>query len=133
MNNNYFPQNVGRSTPEQMYQMYPEVYRTLDPIVKSAADDIVVNGYIVTDELVASYVNSIIWESGMWDEDGGDAAVPAQMSFNRPGYNNPDPDSGFRPSHRRPHRPSRRPPHHNRNTLRDLARILLLGELLNRL
>ena len=80
-------------------------------IVNRVADDIRRGGFIVTNDLLDSSVDNIIKMSGMWDEDGDLDRMQTQQ-FGR-----------------RPYRRGKRG-FHNRNTLRDLTRILLIRELI---
>lgn len=103
-----------------MDDMYPEIYHELNPLVVEAADQIIAAGIELTPDITSWVVDNIIRNSGMWyedeDEDGSRfdqnlEAIPVQARF------------GGMPFRRRRRR------HHNRNTLRDIIRILLLNEL----
>lgn len=104
----------------QMDNMYPEIYQELYPMVAQAVDDMMRRGYTPTPDMIASIVDQIIKRSGMWDEDDdmddSMEAIPAQLGFGGQSF--------------RRGRGRRR--HHNRNTLRDIVRILLLRELFGR-
>lgn len=95
--------------------MYPEVYNDLFPLVAQAADEIASSGQTPTENMINSYVDNMIMMSGMWDEDEPIEAMPVQAGFGS-----------------QPFRRERRRRHHNRNSLRDILRILLLRELLGR-
>jgi len=117
MENYYNNANQDQIANENLENMYPEVYMQIHPFVVNAADDMRRSGRPITREMLDSAVDNIIRMSGMWDEDGElDEAVYDDQAVGRPG----------RPG-RRPFR-RRRPMHHNRNTLRDIARILLLRQ-----
>lgn len=113
MNNNYSMQMM----PMPQDNLYPEIYNNLYPMVVEAAQDFRRRGFHPTSQMIDETVDNIIRNSGMWDEDEDDMvetfadAVPVQFSFDR-------------------RMPRRR--FHNRHTLRDLARILLLRELFGR-
>lgn len=117
---NSMPPNV-QSGPmlsvDQMENEYPEIYFGIYPQITDTVDKLMASGYNPTSEMINSLVDAIIKNSGMWyeddDNDNMPEAIPVQMGFG----GNP-----FR----------RRRKHHNRNTLRDITRILLLRELFDR-
>lgn len=105
----------------QDHEMYPEIYHDVYPLIADAVNRLVAAGITPTPETISMVVDNIIRNSGMWYEDEDDdymdqnlEAVPAQYGF------------GNSPYRRRRRR------YHNRNTLRDIVRILLLNELGNR-
>ena len=112
------------TTPSQMENMeslYPEIYQELYPAVLSAVNSLLQAGYTLTPELISSVVDNIIRNSGLWYEDEDNEysdmeseTIPTQVGFGRS-----------------PYRRNRRK-HHNRNSLRDIIRILLLRELFSR-
>ena len=111
-NNTYL--NQSQMTNESLENMYPEIYRHIHPMLVKAADDIRQGGYPLSDTVINTSVDNVIKMSGLWHEDddldpGYDAAIPVSAGFGRRRFRR-----GF----------------HNRNTLRDLGRILLLRELL---
>lgn len=104
---------------DQLESEYPDIYFEVIPLVTAAADRLIASGYNPTSDMIDALVDTIIKNSGMWYEDDDDNdpmmdAIPAQVGFGR----NP-----FRRRRRR---------HHNRNSLRDVIRILLLRELFDR-
>ena len=103
---------------DPMDSEYPEIYYELYPLVVDAVDKLTAAGAAPSPDMIDSLVDAIIQNSGMWYEDDDDnnmiEAVPAQFSF------------GGSPYRRRRRR------HHNRNTLRDIVRILLLRELFDK-
>lgn len=101
--------------------MYPEVYHDVYPLVAEAVNQLTAAGVTPTPEMLNSIVDNIIRNSGMWYEDEEENpydqnmdAIPVQMGFGRMPYQR------------------RRRRYHNRNTLRDIIRILLLNELFRR-
>lgn len=99
-----------RQTPGiELESMFPDVYKELYPFVLEAVNDLTRRDYSVTPEMITAMVDNIIKASGLWDEDSD----PVQ-SANMPQFR----------------RPRRR--HHNRNSLRDVLRILLLRELIEK-
>lgn len=100
---------------DQMSNLYPEIFHDINPLVVQAADEMISSGITLTPELLDAVVDNIIKNSGMWFEDDEDdrgiEVVPVQFGFGRPPYRR------------------RRRRYHNRNTLRDLVRILLLQQL----
>ena len=103
---------------DELDNLYPEIYRELYPLVADAVDKMIAGGYNPTPDAIGTIVDNIIKNSGMWDEDEdidqNIQAMPVQFGFGR---------QPFRRRRRR---------HHNRNTLRDIIRILLLRELSGR-
>ena len=99
-------------TAETLADMFPEVYNRLHPLVASAADEMRRDRRPLTSNMLDDAVDDVVRRSGMWDEDDPAEAYPVQAGFGR--------------------RPIGRigRGHHNRNTLRDIARILFLRELL---
>ena len=98
---------------------YPEIYHDVYPLILEAANKLMAGGYTVTHDMIDSLVDTIIKNSGMWYEDDEDNsmmsdAIPVQLGFGRTPLQR----------HRRRH--------HNRNTLRDIVRILFLRELFDR-
>ena len=111
-------QQPGQTSPpmqEQLSNLYPEIYYDLNPLVVQAAEDIMASGITLTAEMLDTVVDNIIKNSGMWyedDDDDGDIEImPVQFRYGRPPYRR------------------RRRRYHNRNTLRDIIRILLLQQL----
>ena len=107
----------GNMTFGQLENMYPDIYKEIYPIVAQAVDEMIRRGFTPTPDIISSITDQIIKQSGMWDEDDDmdpNETVPVQFGFGRP-----------------PMRRGRRR-HHNRNTLRDVVRILLLRELTRR-
>lgn len=109
----------GQGHPENMY---PQIYHDVYPLVTDAVNRLMASGVMPTPEMINSIVDGIIRNSGMWYEDEDDSgdplgryqeAVPAVVFGRDPYYR-------------------RRRGHHNRNTLRDVIRILLLGDLFGR-
>lgn len=110
--------------PEQaseLESMYPEIYWDVFPLIADVADKMVAGGYNPTPNAMNTIVDNIIKNGGLWYEDEDDdrfgmnsEAVPVQFGF------------GGMPFMRRRRR------HHNRNSLRDIVRILLLRELFGR-
>lgn len=105
----------------ELDNLYPEIYREIYPLVADAVDKMIAGGYNPTPDAVSAIVDNIIKNSGLWYEDEDDSrfdadaeVVPAQFGFGR---------MPFRRRRRR---------HHNRDTLRDIIRILLLRELFGR-
>ena len=104
---------------EQMSSLYPEIYHDINPLIIQAADQISSSGTMPSPEMIDAVVDNIIKNSGMWfedddDDDGFDRnieVVPVQFGFGRSPYRR------------------RRRRYHNRNTLRDIVRILLLQQL----
>lgn len=101
--------------------LYPEIYREVYPLVADAADKLIAEGYYPTPGAIGTIVDNIIKNSGLWYEDEDHnrfdmepEVVPVQFGFGR---------MPFRRRRRR---------HHNRDTLRDIIRILLLRELFGR-
>lgn len=106
---------------DEMESLYPEIYREVYPLVSDVADKMIAGGYNPTPDAISAIVDNIIKNSGLWYEDEDDErfgmepeVVPVQFGFGR------------MPLRRRRRR------HHNRDTLRDVIRILLLRELLGR-
>jgi len=106
---------------DELDNLYPEIYRELYPLVADAVDKMIAGGYNPTPDAIGTIVDNIIKNSGLWyeDEDGerldmSPEVVPVQFGFGR---------MPFRRRRRR---------HHNRDTLRDIIRILLLRELFSR-
>lgn len=105
-----------QATSGQLNNLYPEIYNDIYPLVVQTANEIISNRYILSDDTMNTLVDNIIKMSGMWDEDeetaySFDEAAPVQFGFGR---------QPFRGGRRR----------HNRFTLRDLIRILLLREII---
>lgn len=109
-------QPMSMMSEDQMENEYPEIYYDVYPMVADAANRLIASGYRPTTEMINALVDTIIKNSGLWYEDDDDdmmpEAIPVQSGFGR------------NPFH------SRRRRHHNRNTIRDIIRILLLRELL---
>lgn len=136
--------------------LYPEIYKELYPLVVSGVREMMRAGRI-TIESIERVTDDIIIKSGLWDEDGdnligfnpwlgnAETAVDNAEIFNdaefvmarpqpqRPPQNRP-------PQNRPPQRPPQRPSRpgicvgrgcHNRNTLRDLLKILILREIID--
>lgn len=116
------PQGMGQQMmppPESADSGYPEIYYEVYPLISEAVEKLIAAGYTPTPEMISSLVDAIIKNSGLWYEDDEEEmpeAVPAQLGF---GF-------GSNPYRRRRRR------HHNRNTLRDIVRILLLRELFDK-
>ncbi len=109
-------------TADIMENEYPEIYYEIYPLVVKATDSIVNNGSMPTTERISFLVDVIIKNSGLWYEDDDDdvennmeEAIPVQFGFGRNQYRR------------------RRRKHHNRNTLRDITRILLIRELFDKM
>lgn len=107
---------------DDMDHLYPEIYREVFPLVVDAVEKMLNEGYTPTPDSIGAIVDNIIRNSGLWYEDEDDnqrgydgEAIPVQLGFGR-----------SMPFQRR------RRGHHNRNTLRDIIRILLLRELASR-
>lgn len=106
---------------DNLDNLYPEIYREVYPLVADAVDKMIARGYNPTPDDISALVDNIIKNSGLWYEDEDSdrfdlnpEVVPVQFGFGR---------SPFRRRRRR---------HHNRDTLRDIIRILLLRELFGR-
>lgn len=106
---------------DELDNLYPEIYREVYPLVVDAVNKMIAGGYNPTPDDISAIVDNIIKNSGLWYEDEDterfdmDAeVVPVQFGFGR---------MPFRRRRRR---------HHNRDTLRDIIRILLLRELFGR-
>lgn len=110
--------NMAPPMGTMMENEYPEIYQEVYPLIADAVDRLTSAGYEPTPEMINSMVDAIIKNSGMWYEDDDDDpmtdAMPVQFGF------------GGTPYRRRRRR------HHNRNSLRDIVRILLLRELFDR-
>jgi hypothetical protein len=109
----FYRNNFNNRPLHNQDDLYPEVYKELQPFVNRAANDFLRSGASLTPEMLNSITDNIIRTAGMWDEDddsnsGGAVAVSA-----RPYFGN-----------------RRRCPHHNRNSLRDVLRIMFLRDLL---
>lgn len=105
MNNNY----SGRVILEDLF---PEIYIMVYPHVREAVNEMTRRNLSPTPERINQVIDDIIRTCGMWDEDD----MPNLAAQQQP----------FHPSNRN------RRGHHNRNTLRDVIRIVLLRELLQR-
>lgn len=105
---------------EDMENLYPDIYKDLYPVVLAAVNSLIAAGYTITPDAIDDIVDNIIRNSGLWyeDEDDGEdmepETMPVQLGFGRMPYRR------------------RRRRYHNRGTLRDLVRILLLRELFTR-
>lgn len=103
---------------DRMANEYPEIYHEIYPMITDAVERLMAAGYEPTPEMINSMVDAIIKNSGMWYEDDDEEsmveAIPVQFGSNRNPYRR------------------RRRGHHNRNSLRDIVRILLLRELFDR-
>ncbi len=103
---------------ESMENEYPEIYHEIYPMITDAVERLNASGYQPTPDIINSTVDAIIKNSGMWYEDDDNETVaeaaPVQFGF------------GGNPYQRRRRR------HHNRNSLRDIVRILLLRELFDK-
>ena len=105
------------AAPDPLDSLFPEIYYDLYPSVADAANKMIGAGYTPGGEALDRIVDNIIRNSGMWYEDeDDDFDRPDAMPVVLAGRN--------RPPYRR-----RRRRHHNRNTLRDVIRILLLQEV----
>lgn len=116
-----YSDNPAYMQADNLESLYPSIYHELYPVVADAADKMINAGYAPTPDTISALVDNVIKNSGLWyeddDEDGfemNQEAIPVQTGF------------GQRPYSRRRRR------HHNRNTLRDIVRILLLRELFSR-
>lgn len=106
---------------DELDNLYPEIYREVYPLVVDAVNKMIAGGYNPTPDDISAIVDNIIKNSGLWYEDEDTErfdmdpeVVPVQFGFGR---------MPFRRRRRR---------HHNRDTLRDIIRILLLRELFGR-
>jgi len=105
---------------DELESMYPEIYWDVYPLVAEVADKMAAANYKPNPNTMNMIVDNIIKNGGLWYEDddedqfGGSEVIPVQLGF------------GGAPFRRR------RRGYHNRNTLRDLIRILLLRELAGR-
>lgn len=109
---NYYFMNPPQNFKSEMEKMYPDIYITIYPLVIRAAEDMMNSGMPFTESRLNSVIDNVIRSSGMWDEDDDRqpmGVVPASAPFIRRGRG-----------------------HHNRNTMRDLVRILLLRELFSK-
>ena len=114
--------NQNQVSRENLEAMYPEVFRQINPIAIRIAGDIRRSGNQLTEEMLDNYVDRAIQLSGMWDEDDGFDPI----------YSDSTSDSSVRPvmaRHMSQRRSRSRRGHHNRNTLRDVTRLLILREL----
>lgn len=128
-NNQYIP---------ELEELYPEIYQELYPFIIDGINELRRRGEGITPESINRMVDDIIIRSGLWDEDEAalsnnfdDQFNEAEFVMARPGAN--------RPNNRPPNRPNNRPNHrpgcprrgcHNRNSLRDLIKILTIRELI---
>lgn len=105
---------------DELEGLYPEIYREVYPLVVDAVSKMMADGYTPTPDTISAIVDNIIRNSGLWYEDedddrlGMNSEMAVQFGFGR------------MPFQRRRRR------HHNRDTLRDIIRILLLRELLSK-
>ncbi len=116
--NNLFPAADTAVPNNEMIALYPEIYKEIYPLVAAIAQKMAEEGFMPTEENIGNIVDNIIKNSGLWfeDEDGAPediAVMPVQYSFGK-----------------RPYRRHRRG-YHNRNTLRDIVKIILFNELIN--
>jgi hypothetical protein len=103
--------NLNVNQPFEIEAFYPEVYKELYPFVVQAVDEFMKSGSALTPETLNSIIDNIILNSGLWDEDAD--AEAGTLS---------------RPMRPRPCNRCRRR-HHNRNSLRDILRILFLRDI----
>ena len=104
----YYQTHNAQTPADELEGLYPDVYQELYPFIMDAANNLMQRSGTPTAEMVSGAVDNIIKSSGLWDEDS-DLPVQAMQFYRRP-----------------------RRRHHNRNTLRDITRILLLREFLHR-
>jgi len=110
--------SLAAAQSDELESMYPEIYWDVYPLVAEVADKMIAANYKPNPNTMNMIVDNIIKNGGLWyeddDEDQFGEAIPVQFGF------------GGLPFARRRRR------YHNRNTLRDIIRILLLRELLGR-
>ena len=104
--------NYNYTNQPNLEDLYPEIYINLHPHVLESINEMRQKGWGPTRDRINFMVDDVVMRSGMWDEDEMDDPPL-------------DPPHSGHHSHRR-----RRRGYHNRNTLRDLSRILILKELL---
>lgn len=112
--------SLAAAQSDELDNLYPEIYWEVYPLVSEVADKMIAANYRPNPNTMGIIVDNIIKNGGLWYEDDDDdqfsspEAIPVQFGF------------GGLPFMRRRRR------YHNRNTLRDIIRILLLRELLGR-